>query len=580
MKTLFAVLIPLMAFLSCSRETPVLNTFREPADPDSVIFSATWADCSPGLHAGFASLDVRFPRSAMPGNDLMDSVSLSGWKGERINAQLVLWSAEDISRIKVVAGKLQGADGSMLDTSMIQVRPLGFVLTDAFLSGCGKRDKDTIPAHLSADLLHHPGTFGLPGKTVRPVWVTVNIPRHLPSGYYSGNIKILTPADTLALPYSVYIQNRVLPPPAEWSFHLDLWQNPFAIARVHQVPLWSDEHWSLISRYLAMLADAGQKCITVSIVERPWNGQTYDPFQSLIGWIHNTSGKWDYDYSLFDQYVETARSAGITQQINCYTMVPWGNRFSWFEEDSARQITRILEPGSEDYRALWQPFLWDFREHLRERGWLSITTIAMDERSHDQMQAQLDFIRTTAPEFGITLAGHYYPDLMPQIRDFSFNWNLIGQADREMLIGRKKEGLKTTFYVACGIPAPNTFTFSPPAEAEYLGWVAAAYGFDGFLRWAYNSWPEDPLTDSRFRTWPAGDTYLVYPGPSSSVRFERLRDGIETFEKIRILTGNMSTRIPKLEHFFDKVRAAENAQSFATFLKEGNFLVDSLSLNL
>lgn len=79
------------------------------------------------------------------------------------------------------------------------------------------------------------------------------------------------------------------------------------------------------------------------------------------------------------------------------------------------------------------------------------------------------------------------------------------------------------------------FTFSDPAEAVYAGWYTAACGYDGFLRWAYNSWVEEPLTDSRFRTFPAGDTYIVYPGARSSVRFERLVEGIQDAEKISIL---------------------------------------------
>jgi hypothetical protein len=86
---------------------------------------------------------------------------------------------------------------------------------------------------------------------------------------------------------------------------------------------------------------------------------------------------------------------------------------------------------------------------------------------------------------------------------------------------------------------PNTFTFSNPAEATYLPWYAAYRRFDGMLRWSYNSWTPDPLHDSRFRRFPAGDTYMVYPGGISSVRFERLREGIQDFEKIRILKNTL-----------------------------------------
>ncbi len=48
--------------------------------------------------------------------------------------------------------------------------------------------------------------------------------------------------------------------------------------------------------------------------------------------------------------------------------------------------------------------------------------------------------------------------------------------------------------------------------------------------------------DSRFITWPAGDTYQIYPGPLSSIRFEKLRDGIQDFEKIRIIREKLKEK--------------------------------------
>ena len=53
----------------------------------------------------------------------------------------------------------------------------------------------------------------------------------------------------------------------------------------------------------------------------------------------------------------------------------------------------------------------------------------------------------------------------------------------------KADGLLTTYYVCCSSAFPNTFTFSEPWEAVYMAWFAAACGYDGMLRWSYNSWP-------------------------------------------------------------------------------------------
>ncbi|MCX7599676.1 MAG: DUF4091 domain-containing protein, partial [Armatimonadetes bacterium] len=71
--------------------------------------------------------------------------------------------------------------------------------------------------------------------------------------------------------------------------------------------------------------------------------------------------------------------------------------------------------------------------------------------------------------------------------------------------------------------------------AAWMGWYAAAQGYSGFLRWAYDSWVEDPLYDTSYVTWPAGDCFLVYPGPRTSIRFERLREGIQDYEKVRLV---------------------------------------------
>ena len=86
--------------------------------------------------------------------------------------------------------------------------------------------------------------------------------------------------------------------------------------------------------------------------------------------------------------------------------------------------------------------------------------------------------------------------------------------------------------------APNLFTVSDPADAMFLGLEMARRKADGYLRWAYNSWPLEPLTDSRFRSFTSGDTFVVYPEGRSSIRFERLIQGIQEYEKIR-LSGNI-----------------------------------------
>ena len=137
------------------------------------------------------------------------------------------------------------------------------------------------------------------------------------------------------------------------------------------------------------------------------------------------------------------------------------------------------------------------------------------------------------PEWKITLAGEYHPEIEQDIFDYCIaSYHSFPDA---ILKKRQQQGKLSTWYTCCTEKYPNGFTFSPPAEHVWLGTYTAAKNMDGYLRWAYNSWPKEPLKDSRFTAWPAGDTFQVYPGPLSSIRFEKLIEGIQDFEKIKIL---------------------------------------------
>ena len=289
----------------------------------------------------------------------------------------------------------------------------------------------------------------------------------------------------------------------------------------------------MLEPLLKMLADAGQKCVTTTIVYQPWSGQTYDPFDSMVEWIRHPDGTWSFDYTVFDQYVKFCGKCGIREQINCYSMIPWSNRFRYFDQSSGDYKFVKAEPGTDTYENHWRPFLVDFVRHLKQRGWLSRTTIAMDERPLEAMQKVISFMKKTAPQLKISLAVGYHPEIKFDVYDLCIH--ITPSLAPQLIAERVKRSLPTTFYVCCGPPRPNTFLFSPPAEAAWLGWHAAAQGYTGFLRWAYNSWVAEPLYDTSHVSWNPGDCFLVYPGPRSSIRFERLREGIADYEKIRIV---------------------------------------------
>ena len=594
MKNFNASILFIVAFVSvsCSNLEKSCHP-AEPADPDTYDMSV-WDTVKPGIHSGFGSTDLAYSKSIPPKGNITESVNLQGWKGERISCELLVWSNGTIENINIKTKGFRKAD-FRIDENSTSISVLKYVLTDQFLNeksgACGPRDNDKVPVHLSPDIISNESSFTIDTKGTRPIWISVDIPGNAPAGIYTGSISIKTKSGTKKHDITLEVLDNKLPPPSEWYFHLDLWQNPFAVARFHEVELWSDIHIELLRKYLTMLADAGQKCITATLIDKPWGDDKpcYDNFGSMISWVRKKDGTWEYDYTYFDQYVDLAMECGIKKQINCYTMVPINNKFSWYDEASSETVVRELFPGTNNYEDLWRGFLVDFKGHLKEKGWLDITTLALDEREEEEMTSLFSFLKETAPGFKISMAGFYYEDINSSIYEFSSNWRDGGRIPAEAIKSRKEAGLITTYYVACGIPKPNNFTFSPPSESCYEGWIAAAMGFDGFLRWAYNSWPENPLIDSRYNKWPAGDTYMIYPGPLSSVRFERLREGIQDYEKIRIIRNELdqknspeavAARI-KLDEFLSSIDSKTlDGNSAADIINEGKSLVYEIAKSL
>jgi hypothetical protein len=508
-------------------------TYEELPDPSRDTLS-DWSGVTHGLHASFACTDVRFPKSVPPEIKTEKSQSLTGWKGEKLSAQLLLWTAEKTENVTCRFGDFK-ASSSVLPESIAQARFVRYVLTDEFGNACGPHNPDDYPPSLSADMLDTLKCFDVAGKTVRPVWLTVSIPPTAAAGTYNATLTVSTGGKKLhVLDVELNVQDRLLPPPSEWAFHLDLWQHAPAVARVQHVALWSDAHFEALKDAMQPLANAGQKVITATLNKDPWNQQTYDLYADMILWTKHVDGSWTYDYSVFDRWVELMMGLGINKTINCYSMIPWNNEFHYTDAASGEKTVVRADPGSEAYELLWTPFLQDFTKHLKEKGWLEKTNIAMDERSPEIMDVTVKLLQKVAPELGIALAdNHKSYKRYPSIKDISVAAG--AKVDTADIAFRKAHGLVTTYYVCCADRFPNMFTFSEPAEAVYSVWYATAAGYDGLLRWAYNWWTENPLLDSRYIRFPAGDTYIIYPDARSSIRFERLVEGIQDAEKIRIL---------------------------------------------
>ncbi len=547
-------------------------TLDEPVNPGA------WKNEAPGMHVAFGSEDELYFRTEVP-PIIEDKSSLweaTGWRGERLNTQIVIWCRDTLQQVRFKINDLKNEEGGLLSRENVHLNKVCYVIAN-YPYGSDEPNCSPTPyksGFLMPDRFETFDRFDVPAKTVRPVWVSVNIPADAKPGIYSGSIVVNAKSYHAVLTVKIKVMKQILPPPHEWHYRLDLWQNPWIIADYYHVKPWGEAYKMLLKKHLKLYADAGGTYITTYGVYSPWGDNEYGIEKGMIKWIKKKNGSWKFDYHIFDQYIELAMSLGIDKAITIYTPLPYNSRFRYMDEATGDYVYEWWPPNSDKFRTGWNSFLNGLRSHLEKKGWYQKAYIGLNESALSETLAAIKAIKANSKDWKITYAGNWHKELDTLVNDYCFLYG--NEATVESVKARAARGQTTTYYVCCTPAKPNTFLFSPPIEGRWISWYAAAHGYNGFLRWAYDSWPEDPMRDGRFGSWAAGDCYLVYPGGNSGIRFEKLREGIADYEKIRIIrklaAGSSDKKVKKLMIAFDAY--------LQTFNKEKVFNEDSLRNNI
>ncbi|WP_169513979.1 glycoside hydrolase domain-containing protein [Agromyces subbeticus] len=479
---------------------------------------------------------------------LSDVIGMTGtewsdtaWRNDRVSGQFVLWTgAEAKTGVRVESATLVGASGVALDANGLDVN-----FVDAVMAGRGRpslgKPQEPIP-----DVLSTVASVDVVAHTVQPLWLIVDVPADAAAGQYTGEVVVVDDqGERITFDLGLEVLDLELPAAGDWDQFIDLWQNPYAVARVSGIPanqLWTRAHFDAMLPHYQRLRDAGQDVITATVVNDPWASQTYDPYGSMVKWTKKTDGTWAFDFTVFDQWVTFMMDeVGIDGQIDAYSMVNWASKVQYLDAATGQKITASVPVGSAIWTEMWSAFLEAFGPHLQEKGWFDRTYMAMDERALGDLMYAVDLIDAHAPGLKVGAAMNYNSLTDPRLDridkiSVSSDHVLVGDEVFEATMKHRRElGLITSIYYCVGI-YPNTFIRSNLAEAAWTQWKTVATDSDGYLRWAYDSFVADPFATTDFKTWESGDTAQVYPGNVSSVRWERMNEGIRDAEKVRRLS--------------------------------------------
>lgn len=478
------------------------------------------------------------------------SWSDSAWLNDEVTSRIDIFTkSEEYEEVELVVHDFVSEKGNVLGSENI---------TMSFMENpVAHTNKQNI-----MDVITNKKIMDLKKQSVYGVWVNIAIPKNVVPDVYKGVLEIQCDGRLLAsFDYSIDVLNFMQPEDNETS-QLELWMYPYSSNRYYSKKtseeyfkdsknlyyVYLDDHYLKgLESQLELYHDAGGDAITVTVVEDPWNSQTPDPYPSMVKWKRKVDGTFDFDYTDLDKWVKLNMQHGIDKQIKSFSMSCWGNRITYYDEISQDVVSEMPATGSQRWKELWGYFLEDYIQHMDTMGWFDITYMAMDERPLSEIVPVLDLIDSYTNKDGKTMKtslavfNYETESIFDRIDDLSLAYQMGSSKVNEMANSRKAKGLMTTMYT-CG--AQNSAMLNQPGESAYSIYHAYKYGTDGFLRWAFDSFNEDPLVSSDHDLFASGDIYLIYPSDKNdesmqaqtTPRFEKLEEGIRDVAKLRYLS--------------------------------------------
>lgn len=500
----------------------------------------------------FIPSGIHYTRSEVNMNFKNRQFYQEAWQNENVSAEILIQSLHTLIHPAIQCTDFKSINAA-IDHRDIRISVLKNILSENSIGKCGNDNKSYDPVYIP-DLLGEADSIKLISASDCIVYLSIRIPPHAKAGIYETHIRLksLRRLSRQELIWTIKVIPRRLTDLSNSSSYLNIWQNPYSVSSYYNVKPWSVAHFKLLKPVMQMLAEAGQKCITASFFWNTFNVQSEGLDNAMIVTRKDKQGHYTYDYKHFDDWINFMISLGISKEIIVFGLDPWYPNYWYWDEEKQVEIKNTDIPGSIPYTSFWSPYLRSFAEHLKAKGWFDRVLFGLDERPAENIAQDINFLKSINSKFRVQVSGLYNAENEPLIDDYAVNSNQI--IPDIILRARKMADKKTSYYTACWEEKPNTILFNQPYDAWFLPVHALAIGMDGFSRYSFNNWSKNNLNDARNKELPPGDAFFIYPGPLSSIRFEKLKEGILFTVKWKILsTEAVSSGNYKMKKALDKL---------------------------
>lgn len=418
------------------------------------------------------------------------------------------------------------------------------------------------------------GDVILPPKQWRAIWCTIHCPQGLSAGKHELTFTLTCPnGKVLKSEFIIDVVDAFLP---ESDLLYTNWMHYDGIAQYYHVKPLSKKFYKLLGSFIDTAVLHG-----VNIIYTPIFTPALD---TKIGWqridvqlvsvVERDKNVYEFDFSKLEKFVDFSLARGIKYFEMSHLATQWGAKACpKIMAKTNNGYKRIFGWDTDSYGDKYKLFLAQFLpaldKFLKQKGIAKNTFFHISDEPTEQQFPEYkkvaDYIKGYIKDYKVIDATSTMSNDIVDIPILSTT--------------HIPEGIKGEVWAyycssACDNYLSNRFFNMPSQRNRILGIQLYEQNKNGFLHWGFNFYntafsyrPINPfLVSDSACVFPAGDSYVVYPGTKGawdSLRLEVFYDGLQDRMALKLLEKYIGReKVLELLH-------AEGVKGWKTYPRDG-----------
>lgn len=390
-------------------------------------------------------------------------------------------------------------------------------------------------------------------KQWRCLWLTIEEPEQFGGSSLPIKLTLKGKSGRVFGEEELQIEILDLKLPEQTLIHTE-WFHSDCLASYYRVDVFSEAYWSYVETFMSYAVKYGVNMILTPLFTPPLDtligGER--PTVQLVD-VEKSNANYKFGFERLKRWIDLAKSVGIRYFEFSHLFTQWGAAHApkivaTVEGKEKRIFGWSTDATGPEYQDFLDQFLPQLVRFIQEQG------LEKQVYFHISDEPGLDSLETYTKASAV-LHKHLkdFP-IMDALSNFEFYQtgavkNPIPATNcLEPFLENNVPDLWTYYCSAQDQEVSQRFFAQPSARNRILGFQLYKFAIAGFLHWGFNFYYSqysryalDPFRETDGGWWvPAGDTFMVYPGPDGpwpSLRLKVFHEGLQDLRALQLLEG-------------------------------------------